>query len=419
MKVIRRLAALALAAACAGSALAEGKRLTLTTKSAEAKQLLAELQKRIESLQFGNDNIDLANKILAADPNFAMGVYYLSAVTPPPDNQKHLEKSVELAKGASDGERRFIEALVIARSPEASKSIAPLTQLAKEFPDERVIHAILGQVLSADGKVSEARAEYQKAIAIDPSTPRAYTFLGNLLILEGKYAEARKAFDDAATRVPAGVPPGGIRYPVAFTYLYENKPDKAIETLSGFADEYKKAGSPFGIPEVFIWNSIARINLENGRYDAALAAYKKGYDSVPGSTLDAEQKQIWLGRLHHGQARTWARMGKYDEARKEADTVKKMIADGGERGKPFEPAYHYLAGYIDLAQGKNADAVEHLKQAQPDQDPFRALLLARAYEKLGDKANAKKSYEMVVNDSSTSIERALSYNEAKKKLDSL
>lgn len=417
MKMSRTVPVLALGL-CAIAARSEAQRLTLTTKSPEAKTMLAQLQRNIESLQFA-ENVALANKIVAADPNFAMGVYYVSAVNPPPDNQKALEKSVELAKNASDGERRFIEALVVARSAEPAKAIAPLTQLAKEFPDERVIHAILGQVLSADGKVPEARAEYQKAIALDPSTPRAYTFLGNLLILEGKYAEARKAFDDALPRIPAGVPPGGVRYPVAFTYIYEGQPDKAIATLRGFVDEYTKAGSPFGIPEVFIWNSIARINLENGRYEEALAAYKKGYESVPGSGMDEEQKQIWLGRLHHGQARTWARMGKYEDARKEAETVRKMIEGGGERGKQFEPAYHYLAGYIDLAQGKTAEAIEHLKQAQPDQDPFRALLLARAYEKAGDKANAKKSYEMVVNDSSSSIERALSYNEAKKKLAAL
>jgi tetratricopeptide (TPR) repeat protein len=417
MKTSRTVAILALAL-CATAARSEAQRLTLTTTSPEAKTMLAQIQKNIESLQFG-DNVALANKIVAADPNFALGVYYVSAVNPPPDNQKALEKSVELSKNASDGERRFIEALVLARSSESEKAIAPLTQLAKEFPDERVIHNILGQVLSADGQVSAARAEYQKAIALDPTTPRAYTFLGNLLILEGKYGEARQAFNDALTRIAPGVPPGGVRYPVAFTYIYEGQPDKAITTLRGFVDEYTKAGSPFGIPEVFIWNSIARINLENGRYEEALAAYKKGYESVPGSDLDAEQKQIWLGRLHHGQARTWARMGKYDAAWKEADTVKKMIADGGDRGKQFEPAYHYLAGYISLAQGKTADAIEHLKQAQPDQDPFRALLLARAYEKAGDKANAKKSYEMVVKDSSSSIERALSYNEAKKKLATL
>src|SRR3990172_13288350 len=78
------------AAAGAGA----GKRFEWTTKSAEAKQGLAELQQRIENFQFGPANAELAQKIVAADPAFAMGLYYLSAVTPPPANETHLAKAV-------------------------------------------------------------------------------------------------------------------------------------------------------------------------------------------------------------------------------------------------------------------------------------------------------------------------------------
>ena len=78
------LAALAAAGAAHAQAAAKAARFEWTTKSAEAKQGLAELQQRIENFQFGPENVELAQKIVAADPAFAMGVYYLSAVTPPP-----------------------------------------------------------------------------------------------------------------------------------------------------------------------------------------------------------------------------------------------------------------------------------------------------------------------------------------------
>ena len=218
------------------------------------------------------------------------------------------------------------------------------------------------------------------------------------------------------------VPPGGaagpIRYGEAFTYLYEGKVDKALEPLQAFVTEYKNAGAPFGIPEVFIWNSIARINLENGRYAEAMKAYEQGYASVPGSSLDETQKKIWLGRLEHGKARTLARMGKSDEAWKEAQVVRKMIDDGGEPAKQFEPAWNYLAGYLKLAAGDAKAAVEFLKKADPN-DPFHKLLLARAYEKLGDKGAARKAYEEVVASSANTLERALAYPEAKKRLEAL
>ena len=114
--------------------------------------------------------------------------------------------------------------------------------------------------------------------------------------------------------------------------------DEALKTLTAYVDEYRSATCRASdLPEVFIWNSIARINLENGRLDAAMKAYEKAFESVPGSKLSEEEKKIWLGRLHHGRGRTLARMGKHEEAWKEAETVQQMIAEGGERGKQFEP----------------------------------------------------------------------------------
>ena len=46
-----------------------GAHFEWTTKSADAKTGLAELQQRIENFQFGSANIELAQKIVAADEN--------------------------------------------------------------------------------------------------------------------------------------------------------------------------------------------------------------------------------------------------------------------------------------------------------------------------------------------------------------
>ena len=64
-----------------------------------------------------------------------------------------------------------------------------------------------------------------------------------------------------------------------------------------------------------------------------MKAYEKGYESVPGSSLPEDQKQVWLGRLQHGRCRVLAKMGKHEEAWAEALKVKKMIDDGGEAGE--------------------------------------------------------------------------------------
>ena len=146
-----------------------------------------------------------------------------------------------------------------------------------------------------------------------------------------------------------------------------------------------------------------------------MKAYERGYESVPGSDLDESLKKLWYGRLLHGKSRTLARMGQHDEAWKNVVAVREMIDEGGEEAEPFEPAYHYLAGYCKLEAGETDAAIEHLKQADPN-DPFQRLLLARAYEKAGQDAEARETYEEVVGSQTNNIERALAYPEAQRKL---
>jgi tetratricopeptide (TPR) repeat protein len=407
------------AAATPGPALAtEGARFEWTTKSAEAKQGLAELQQRIENFQFGPANAELAQKIVAADPAFAMGAYYLSAVTPPPGNEAHLAKAVELAKGASDGERRFIEAMKIARANQGAQvqdAIPLLEKLGADYPGERLVQVILGQIYQGQNEPEKARAAFERARQIGPESARVRAFLANDDLIKGQYDKARQAFLEVEKSLPKGAAPFAVRYGLAFSHLYEGQVDPALAALQTYLAEYKDSGSAQGFPEVFIWNSIARINLENGRLDAAMQAYEKGYESVPGSSLPDDQKQVWLGRLMHGRCRTLAKMGKHQEAWTEALKIKKMIDDGGEPAKQYVPAWHYLAGYLKLEAGDYKTAVEELKQANAD-DPFQQLLLARAYEKSGEKAEAQQAYRKVVDSRQNGIERALAYPEAKKKL---
>jgi tetratricopeptide (TPR) repeat protein len=412
--------AAAVATAGALSAAETPKTLTLTTKSDVARVKLREVQDKVESFQGGAPAAAMVREILELDPEFAMAVYYLSATTPAPDNQKHLDRAVELSKKASEGERRFIEAMVLARGKTPADAVEPLRKLAADYPGERVLFMLQGQNLAGLGRQDEARAAFEQAIKLSDRTPRAYALLGNYHLMKGDYAKAREYYTIARGKVPVGVAPGAVAYGVTFTHLYEGNVDEALKTLTAYVPEFRNATVRFGdLPEVFIWNSIARINLENGRTEEAMRAYDKAYESVPGSKLSEEEKKIWLGRLHHGRGRTLARMGKSAEAWKEAETVRQMITEGGERGKQFEPAYHYLAGYLKLEAGETAAAIEHLKQSDIEDDPFHKLLLARAYEKAGQKDDARKLYTEIVNFPNSNLERALAYREAKKKLATL
>src|SRR5262245_4223091 len=188
-RAIAPLVAAVLLAAGASAGDSAG-RFEWSTKSAEAKQQLLELQGRIEAFQFGPENVTLAEKIVAADPTWCLGTYYLSAVTTPPDAQKHLDKSVELAKNGSDGEKRFITAMGIGRANQGAdfpKVVPDLEKIAADYPQERLVRVILGQIYQGNNEAEKARKVFEEAEKIGPTSPRVRSFLANYDLLQGDY----------------------------------------------------------------------------------------------------------------------------------------------------------------------------------------------------------------------------------------
>jgi tetratricopeptide (TPR) repeat protein len=308
-----------------------------------------------------------------------------------------------------------MEAVFQIRANEGDKALPRLVALVDKYPDERLVHMMLGQQYMNRGQAADAKKHFERAIVLDPSLPRVYAFVGHTELLGENYAKAREYYVKAVSMAPKGAIPFPSVFGTVFSYVYEGNYDAAIKRMVAFREEYEKAGGPAQFPEVFIWNVMARLHLESGKPDLAFQEYQKGFQSIPASsTLSENDKKTWLGRMHHGMGRSLAKMGKHDEAWKHAETIKQMIEAGGEEGKQYWPAYHYMAGYLKLEAGDYKAAVEHLKQADMNDD-FHKLLLARAYEKAGDKENATKTYKAIVDSRNLGLERALAYGEAKQK----
>jgi len=412
-------ATLLVAASAFGSTKANGKKIEFTTTSKEAKETVAQIVYQVETFNVTPNTNALAKKAVEADPNFAFGYYLIGTTANTPEEARtNSDKAVELAKNASEGERRYIEAVMLTRAQKYDEALAIFNDLSKQYPSERMVQMLLGQVYTNLGKLSEAKAAFERAIQLDGSTPRVYTFLGNIALLKGDYGKAREMFKTSFSKKVPNTAPFGPNYGMAYVYVYEGNIKAAIKTLEDYQAEYVRTGQEKLFPSVFIWNSIARLHLEYGSPAEAIKYYEKGYATVTASSasaIDDMQKKTWLGRLHHGKGRALAKMGKTDEAWQEAETIKKMIEENGKAGEAFWPSYYYIAGYLKLEAGDLPQAIEHLKKTDLT-DPFHKLLLARAYEKAGDTTNAQKLYKEITEFNQLTIERAIAYPEAKKKV---
>ncbi len=405
------IAALLFAAATVN---AGDKVLKLTSSSQEAVETLAEATNALENLRFGQIG-QLSAKALELDPDFAFALMYQSVTLP--QNQADSLLNLALSKNISEDEKTYIEAVQLNRQGNTAEAAEMMDGLAMKYPDDRRIIMFTAALNTGAGNFEKASKGFRKAIEMDDSTPRVHQSIANVYVMLEEYALARKGLKSAIKMLDRDTASPGLFLPISWTYLYEGKTDQALAVVDEMRRRYNRDGSAQGFPPVWIWNHTARINLENGRLQEALQDYETGYKSVPASQINDVQKRVWEQRALHGKARTLAKMGRIDEAWEMAETMKKLLDEEGtdQQKQQFEPAWHYLAGYIKLEAKEYEKAVDHLKQAT-NTDPFHTLLLGRAYEGAGDLVNAKAAYEKVAASTTNNIERALSYPEARKKL---
>src|SRR5713101_4484111 len=82
-------------------------------------------------------------------------------------------------------------------------AIAPLQKLIAEKPEVAFAHFQLGYAYTALKRSDEARAEYERAIELDPKMPEAYLNLGILLLDKQQYAAAVTPLTKAIELLPA------------------------------------------------------------------------------------------------------------------------------------------------------------------------------------------------------------------------
>lgn len=80
-------------------------------------------------------------------------------------------------------------------------AVAPLQKFLAEKPDVAFVHSQLGYVFTALKKTAEARAEYERAVALDPKIPEAWLNLG-ILLIDTDPAAAVTALKKAVEQLP-------------------------------------------------------------------------------------------------------------------------------------------------------------------------------------------------------------------------
>jgi tetratricopeptide (TPR) repeat protein len=165
-----------------------------------------------------------------------------------------------------------------------------------------------------------------------------------------------------------------------------------------------------------ICTELARIYLETGDLDHSYKWYKMAFDTVGHKPdLSDADKNLWLFRWENAQARIAARRGKGDEAQQHV-TAAKAALDKANNPDQLR-FYPYLTGYVAFYTNDYNTAIAELQKAD-QHDPLNLALLAQAYEKSGDAAQAKLYYAKVLEVNTHNPTNAFARPFARKKLGS-
>jgi tetratricopeptide (TPR) repeat protein len=246
---------------------------------------------------------------------------------------------------------------------------------------------------------------------VSPNLYEAHLASGIALDLKGNFAEARQHFTKAVELAPADAKQQALRA-LAVSFAFEGNASEAEKFEQQVFDARLLAHDFTGAAEIA--NELARIYLESGDTANAYKWYGSGYETAQRKpNLTDADKNLWLFRWEHAQARIAAREGKADDAKQHVAAAKAALdkANNPDQARFFP----YLTGYVAFYAGDYKTAIADLQKAD-QHDPLILALLGEAYEKNGDQTQAMDYYRKVLASNAHNPTNAFARPLAKKKL---
>jgi len=242
---------------------------------------------------------------------------------------------------------------------------------------------------------------------------------GVQLDLEGKGTEARAYFQKAIDSAQTPVAKANAERDMAMSWAFEGNCRKTGEYEQMVIDywitqEKEDAGSAF-YQEGEMADEAARVCIDAGDLNAAEEWYRKGFElgsKEPG--ISADRKALWEFRWAHAQARIAARRGDRQAAQKHVNEAKDALEKMTALRAQQQAFFPYLTGYVAFYLGDYKTAAVDLEKAQ--NDPFIQCLLGQTYEKLGERDKAMELYRKAATARAHNPPAAYAVSFARKKL---
>jgi tetratricopeptide (TPR) repeat protein len=234
---------------------------------------------------------------------------------------------------------------------------------------------------------------------------------GRQLDLDGKYSEARKDFRKALEMAPSQQAKAQAQRSLAVSYAFEGDCENAVKYEGPLYETYLASKSYFEAGETA--DELARLCIDAGDLGRASEWYRKGHEAGLNEP-EAKQKDLWNFRWEHAQARIAARRGNKAEAEKHVEAGKAILDKGDNPQQAL--FFPYLLGYVAFYSGDFQTALAEFQKANQN-DPFILVMIAQTYEKQGDHQHAQAYYGKALASNAHNPPNAFAHPLAKKKLE--
>jgi tetratricopeptide (TPR) repeat protein len=272
-----------------------------------------------------------------------------------------------------------------------------MKKCAELAPKEAKCYENLGDVYRGMNKLEDARAQYSKAIGLDPTLSVASLKKGHINSFLGNYDEAFADYDKGIAGAKSS---NKINYANfrAFTHVHAGEPAAAIQELSKLVSS---AGS-IGLTPA----EVGAVKLNTLTNEAQIALHHNLFDQSKNILSQLETTMIEQGKLMQDpnftrlqkaalvllQGQLAARQGDYAGAQAKAEENRKLMENDANPRKL--EGYYALLGLTSFLQKDYAKAVESFKKSDLTVI-YNKYHYARSLDQTGKRDEAKRLFKEV------------------------
>ncbi len=273
------------------------------------------------------------------------------------------------------------------RYDEAIEALRKYSDLRPEDPNP---HDSMGEVYLWTGDFENSIKEYSRSLELDPEFTISIAGIGHNFVFQGQYERARDEYAKMLDHAESVRDTIASSFWIAVSYIYEGKPDKAVEVMKERLQIARAHGNAFQMAAIN--GQMGSISVEMGDLDKALEYSAAMREAAARPEISEGNREGFKRFVASIEAQVYARQGNMEVANAKVAEFEKSAEASGNNIVMMN--IHGLKGVVACWNKDYPAAVEELRQADP-QNQYHRYYLALALEEEGETDEAETLFKEI------------------------